>query len=57
LPTFERPMNANSGSGDFGHDFRSGELTSKTADLIFMRFGAALLTGNDLSPNGFTRGE
>jgi len=37
LPTFDRPMNANSGRFQFGHDFRSGELTSKTADLIFIR--------------------
>src|SRR5476649_2717381 len=36
LPTLDRPMKANSGSGDFGHDFRSGALTLKTADLIFI---------------------
>ena len=29
-------MKANSGRFQLGHDFRSGLLTSNTADLIFM---------------------
>ena len=43
LPTLERPMKANSGRFQLGHDFRSGLLTSNTADLIFM--GASGLEG------------
>jgi hypothetical protein len=36
LPTLDRPMKANSGRADGGHDFRSGALMAKVADLIFM---------------------
>src|SRR3954462_4749083 len=36
LPTFDRPMNANSGRTGIGHDARSGALVVKTAVLIFM---------------------
>src|SRR6266478_2765579 len=35
LPTFERPMKANSGSDSSGHEFKSGALQSKTADEMF----------------------
>jgi hypothetical protein len=35
LPTFERPMKANSGSDSSGHDSKSGALQSKMADEIF----------------------
>jgi hypothetical protein len=35
LPTFERPMKANSGSDSSGHESRSGALQSKMADEIF----------------------
>src|SRR5882724_8000695 len=34
LPTFERPMKANSGNDSSGHDSRSGALQSKMADEI-----------------------
>ncbi len=37
LPTLDRPMKANSGNAQFGHDARVGALVSKTADLIFIR--------------------
>jgi len=36
LPTFERPMKANSGSDSSGHEAKSGALQSKIADEIFM---------------------
>src|SRR5438105_4886035 len=36
LPTFERPMKANSGNDSSGHDARSGALRSKMADEMFM---------------------
>src|ERR1700689_862638 len=35
LPTFERPMKANSGSDSSGHESRSGALRSKMADEMF----------------------
>src|SRR5208282_6199 len=35
LPTFERPMKANSGSDSSGHEPKSGALQSKMADKIF----------------------
>ena len=35
LPTFERPMKANSGSDSSGHESKSGALQSKMADEIF----------------------
>src|ERR1044071_8868710 len=35
LPTFERPMNANSGNDSSGHESRSGALQSKMADEMF----------------------
>src|ERR1700691_3331882 len=35
LPTFERPMKANSGSDSSGHESKSGALQSKMADDIF----------------------
>src|ERR1039457_4301525 len=35
LPTFERPMKANSGSDSSGHEARSGALQSKMADEMF----------------------
>ena len=37
LPTFERPMKANSGSDSSGHESRSGALRSKMADVIFTK--------------------
>src|SRR6187455_3092750 len=36
LPTFERPMKANSGSDSSGHESRSGALQSKMADEMFI---------------------
>jgi hypothetical protein len=36
LPTFERPMKANSGNVSSGHESRSGALQSKMADEIFI---------------------
>jgi hypothetical protein len=36
LPTFDRPMKANSGSDSSGHDPMSGALHSKMADAMFM---------------------
>src|ERR1017187_1139301 len=35
LPTFERPMKANSGRDSSGHESRSGALQSKMADEMF----------------------
>src|SRR3954451_11081150 len=35
LPTFERPMKANSGSVSSGHESRSGALQSNMADEMF----------------------
>src|SRR4051795_9573136 len=35
LPTFERPMKANSGNDSSGHESRTGALQSKMADEIF----------------------
>src|ERR1051326_1855745 len=35
LPTFERPMKANSGNDSSGHEFKSGALRSKIADEMF----------------------
>jgi phosphoribosylformylglycinamidine synthase PurS subunit len=35
LPTFERPMKANSGSDSSGHESRPGALQSKMADEMF----------------------
>src|ERR1017187_117520 len=35
LPTFERPMKANSGSDSSGHDSKSSALQSKMADEMF----------------------
>jgi len=35
LPTFERPMKANSGNDSSGHDSKSGALRSKMADEMF----------------------
>jgi hypothetical protein len=35
LPTFERPMKANSGSDSSGHEVRSDALQSKMADEMF----------------------
>jgi hypothetical protein len=35
LPTFERPMKANSGSDSSGHESKSGALQSKMADEMF----------------------
>ena len=35
LPTFERPMKANSGNDSSGHESRSGALRSKMADEMF----------------------
>src|SRR5687768_15214797 len=36
LPTFDRPMKANSGSDSSGHESRSGALRSKMADEMFI---------------------
>jgi hypothetical protein len=36
LPTFERPMKANSGNDSSGHESKSGALHSKMADEISM---------------------
>src|SRR5438309_9892593 len=36
LPTFERPMKANSGNDSSGHESRSGALQSKVADEMFI---------------------
>jgi hypothetical protein len=35
LPTFERPMKANSGSDSSGYESESGALQSKMADEMF----------------------
>src|SRR6185369_14232389 len=35
LPTFERPIKANSGSDSSGHESKSGALQSKMADAMF----------------------
>jgi hypothetical protein len=35
LPTFERPMKANSGNDSSGHESKSGALRSKMADEMF----------------------
>jgi hypothetical protein len=35
LPTFERPMKANSGNDSSGHESKSGALQLKMADEMF----------------------
>ena len=42
LPTFDRPMNANSGNDSSGHESRSGALRSKMADEMFTINGRLL---------------
>src|ERR1035441_9151069 len=57
LPTFERPMKANSGSASSGHESRSGALQSKMADEMFtMKYQPVTIAANRLQRyNHFAR--
>ena len=50
FPTFERPMSANSGRADSGHEARSGELALKVAVRIFTIPGDGELLDTVSSP-------
>jgi hypothetical protein len=50
LPTFERPMKANSGNASSGHESKSGALHSKIADeMSMMKFDPQLSQKNQVA--------